>query len=54
MVVTARYGRAFQNEKAGNYAIPEGVRYVCSGSATAYATIVTGCPGGIGFQNLSS
>src|SRR5439155_3609898 len=41
-VVTARYGRAFQNEKGGtngNYAIPEGVRYICSGSAAAYATI---------------
>jgi hypothetical protein len=54
MVVTARYGRAFQNEKGGNYAIPEGVRYTCSGSATAYATIATGCPGGIGYQNLST
>ena len=54
MVVTARYGRAFQNEKAGNYAIPEGVRYVCSGSATAYGTIATGCPGGIGYQNQST
>jgi hypothetical protein len=53
-VVTARYGRAFQNEKAGNYAIPEGVRVICSGSAAAYATIVTGCPGGIGYQNLTA
>ena len=54
VIVTARYGQAFQNEKAGNYAIPEGVRSICSGSATAYATIVTGCPGGIGYQNLSA
>ncbi|HEU0049606.1 MAG TPA: TonB-dependent receptor plug domain-containing protein, partial [Nitrososphaera sp.] len=54
LVVTGRYGRAFQNEKAGNYAIPEGVRSICSGSASAYATIVTGCPGGIGYQNLAS
>jgi len=54
MIVTSRYGRAFQNEKAGNYAIPEGVRSICSGSATAYASIVTGCPGGIGYQNLSA
>jgi hypothetical protein len=54
VIVTARYGRAFQNEKAGNYAIPEGVRSICSGSATAYASIVTGCPGGIGYQNLSA
>src|SRR5262245_57995897 len=54
MIVTGRYGRAFQNEKAGNYAIPEGVRSVCSGSSAAYATIATGCPGGIGYQNLST
>ena len=54
MVVTARYGRAFQNEKSGNYAIPEGVRYLCSGSSAAYASISTGCPGGIGYQNLST
>ena len=45
---------AFQNEKSGNYALPEGVRSVCSGSATAYASIVTGCPGGIGYQNLTT
>ena len=54
LVVSGRYGRAFQNEKSGNYAIPEGVRSVCSGSATAYASIVTGCPGGIGYQNLTT
>lgn len=54
MVVSARYGRAFQNEKQGNYAIPEGVRSVCSGSSAAYAAIATGCPGGIGFQNLTT
>src|SRR4029079_9955811 len=54
IIVTGRYGRAFQNEKSGNYALPEGVRSVCSGSATAYASIVTGCPGGIGFQNLTT
>jgi len=53
-VVAGRFGRGFQNEKAGNYAIPEGVRSVCSGSATAYASIATGCPGGIGYQNLST
>ena len=53
-IATFRYGRGFQNEKSGNYALPEGVRSVCSGSATAYASIVTGCPGGIGFQNLTT
>ena len=53
-VATFRYGRGFQNEKSGNYALPEGVRSVCSGSATAYASIVTGCPGGIGYQNLTT
>jgi hypothetical protein len=54
LIVTGRYGRAFQNEKSGNYALPEGVRSVCGGSATSYATIATGCPGGIGYQNLST
>ncbi len=54
LIITARYGRAFQNEKAGNYAIPEGVRVICSGSASAYGTIATGCPGGIGYQNLTA
>ena len=52
MIVTARYGRAFQNEKAGNYALPEGVRFLCSGSSSAYATIATGCPTGFNYTNL--
>jgi hypothetical protein len=54
LIVTGRYGRAFQNEKAGNYAIPEGVRFVCGGSSDAYAKIVTGCPGGINYSNLAT
>jgi len=54
LVATFHYGRAYQNEKSGNYALANEVRYVCSGSATAYNTIATGCPGGIGFQNLST
>jgi hypothetical protein len=54
MVATFRYGRAFQNQKGGNYALANAPRYVCSGSQAAYATIGTGCPGGRGFQNLTT
>ena len=54
IVASFRYGRVFQNEKQGNYALQNEPRYVCGGSANAYATIVTGCPGGIGFQNLTT
>jgi hypothetical protein len=54
LVGVFHYGRAYQNEKSGNYALANEVRYVCSGSATAYNTIATGCPGGIGYQNLST
>ena len=54
LVATFRYGRAFQNEKAGNYALANAPRYVCGGLAGAYATIATGCPGGVGFQNLTT
>lgn len=54
LLINLRYGRSFLNEKNGNYALPNEVRYVCSGSQTAYATIATGCPGGNGFQNLTS
>ncbi|MGH9850709.1 MAG: carboxypeptidase regulatory-like domain-containing protein [Blastocatellia bacterium] len=53
-VATFRYGRAFQNQKGGNYALANEPRYVCSGSQTAYDTIATGCPGGRGFQNLTT
>ncbi len=52
LIATFRYGRAFQNQKAGNYALANEPRYVCGGSQSAYATTVTGCPGGLGFQNL--
>lgn len=54
MVATFRYGRVFLNQKPGNYALANEPRYVCSGEATAYANIQTGCPGGIGFQNLTT
>lgn len=54
IVSTFRYGRAFQNQKAGNYALANEPRYVCSGSQTAYSSIATGCPGGRGFQNLTT
>ena len=53
-IATFRYGRAFQNQKAGNYALANEPRYVCGGSQTAYSNIVTGCPGGLGFQNLTT
>jgi hypothetical protein len=54
MVATFRYGRVFLNQKAGNYALANEPRYVCSGAQSAYATIATGCPGGRGFQNLTT
>lgn len=54
LIATFRYGRLFQNQKAGNYALANEPRYVCSGSQTAYASIATGCPGGRGFQNLTT
>jgi TonB dependent receptor len=54
MVATFRYGRVFLNQKAGNYALANEPRYVCSGVQTAYDTIQTGCPGGRGFQNLTT
>ena len=54
LVATFRYGRAFLNEKGGNYAIPNTVRYRCQGSQTSYNTVATGCPGGINFQNVTA
>lgn len=54
LVATFRYGRSFLNEKGGNYALANAPRYVCGGSSAAYATIATNCPGGIGFQNLTT
>ncbi|MCG3159830.1 MAG: hypothetical protein JMDDDDMK_00850 [Acidobacteria bacterium] len=54
MVATFRYGRVFLNQKAGNYALANEPRFVCGGSQTAYNTIQTGCPGGRGFQNLTT
>ncbi len=52
LVATFRYGRAFQNQKAGNYALANEPRYVCGGAATAYDQYQTGCLRG--FQNLST
>jgi hypothetical protein len=52
MVATFRYGRVFLNQKNNNYALANAPRYVCSGESAAYNTIQTGCPGGIGYQNL--
>lgn len=54
LIATFRYGRAFQNQKGNNYALANEPRYVCSGSQSAYSTIVTGCPGGLGYQNLTT
>ena len=54
IVATFRYGRAFQNQKAGNYALANAPRFRCQGSQAAYATIATGCPGGRGFENLTT
>jgi len=54
MVMTFRYGRAFQNQKAGNYALSNIPRFRCQGSQSAYSTIATGCPGGRGFENVTT
>jgi Carboxypeptidase regulatory-like domain/TonB-dependent Receptor Plug Domain len=54
MVATFRYGRMFLNQKSGNYALANEPRFVCSGEQAAYGTIATGCPGGLGFQNLTT
>jgi len=54
IVATFRYGRAFQNEKSGQYAATPETRYSCGGSSGAYATIATGCPGGFGFANIAT
>ncbi|MFN7929595.1 MAG: TonB-dependent receptor [Blastocatellia bacterium] len=54
LVGTFRYGRAFLNEKGNNYGLANEVRYICGGAAGSYATIATGCPGGINFQNITN
>ncbi|MGH9768793.1 MAG: carboxypeptidase regulatory-like domain-containing protein [Blastocatellia bacterium] len=54
MVATFRYGRVFLNQKAGNYALANEPRYRCLGAQSAYNTIATGCPGGRGFENLTT
>lgn len=53
LVVTGRYGHSFLNELGLPYALANAPRYVCGGSQASYATIATGCPGGLGFQNLT-
>ncbi len=52
LVATFRYGRAFQNQKGGNYALANEPRYVCGGAASAYDLYQTGCARG--FANLST
>lgn len=54
MVVNGRYGRVFLNEKGTPYALNSGQNFICSGSASAYTTIVTGCPGGRGYSRFST
>ncbi len=54
MVINGRYGHTFLNEKGNPYAIANVVRYVCGGSTGSYSTIATGCPGGNGFQNVTT
>ncbi|MEP6788808.1 MAG: TonB-dependent receptor, partial [Acidobacteriota bacterium] len=53
LVISFRYGRGFLNEKNGNYAIPNTVRYRCQGAAGSYSTVATNCPGGINYQNVT-
>lgn len=54
LLINARFGRSFLNEKGGNYALANEPRYICGGAPAAYTTITTGCPGGLGFQNLTT
>jgi len=54
LVIAFHYGRAFLNEKPTNYAIANATRFRCQGSSSAYSIVSTNCPGGIGYQNLSS
>jgi hypothetical protein len=54
MVAAFRYGREFLNEKGNNYWIPDETRSRCLGSQSAYTRITTGCPGGRGYQNVTT
>jgi hypothetical protein len=54
IVANFRYGRAFQNEKGTNYGLADQTRFICAGSQTGYSTVVTGCPGGLGYQNVTN
>lgn len=55
LVISARGGRAFQNERDGSYGVPTGFRVRCSGSATVLGTLPgfgCGATNSIGFDNL--
>lgn len=66
LVATFRYGRAFLNQRggdnqlpgnnpsAGNYGIANAVRFRCQGLQSVYGATATGCPGGIGYQNVTT
>jgi Carboxypeptidase regulatory-like domain/TonB-dependent Receptor Plug Domain len=54
MVAAFRYGREFLNEKGNNYWIPNETRSRCLGTQSAYTRITTGCPGGRGYQNVTT
>lgn len=53
LVATFRYAHGFLNEKPAGYGIPNTLRYRCQGVQGAYNSTSTGCPGGIGFQNVT-
>lgn len=53
LVATFRYSRGFLNEKPANYGIPNAVRFRCQGLQSGYS-VATGCPGGRGFQNITT
>ena len=54
LVATFRYARGFLNEKPAGYGIPNSLRYRCQGLQGVYNSTSTGCPGGFGFQNVTS
>lgn len=54
LVVTFRYTRGFLNEKPAAYGIPNALRYRCQGLPAGYSSTATGCPTGIGFQNITN
>lgn len=54
MVITFRYAHGFLNQKPAGYGIPNTLRYRCQGLQGVYSTTTTGCPGGIGYQNVTN